>query len=434
YGSVFNAREANAFNKFIATNGLLDFQMGGRQFTRFSRSGDKMSKLDRFLVSHNFSHHWPDTTVTAMCRFISDHSPVILKECHRDFGPRPFRVFDFWYECDGFDDLVNASWCTGSYNGSDDIKLKNKIKNLKADIKRWSFEKRLKDTAKLENLKSVLLNWDSKAERGLLCASDVGKRDEVIAEIHQLEQEQRNALKQKSRIKWAIEGDENTSWFQDALGLKVNLSKSRLYGIGVDINEVINVANSINCQRDSIPFCYLGLPVGKNLRNKESWLGVMDRVKSRCDKWNFMVKWDSVLQSSETGGLDIGSLKAKNLGLLGKWWWRFLNEKNALWCRVISVFYGVDGGFSSRISSVEANLHFGMIFGRIQEWCSSPRGRTLDEVSELSRLIGNLVLTSKKQDGWRWKLNPNGKFTVNNLSKLINIAILGFNVMSYKVD
>ncbi|GJZ46913.1 cysteine-rich receptor-like protein kinase [Tanacetum coccineum] len=74
------------------------------------------------------------------------------------------------------------------------------------------------------------------------------------------------------------------------------------------------------------------------------------------------------------------------------------------------------------------------VWGGNWEWCSSPRGRTLDEVSELSRLIGNLVLTSEQQDGCRWNLDPNGKFTVNNLSKLIDIAILGSNVMSYKVD
>ena len=72
------------------------------------------------------------------------------------------------------------------------------------------------------------------------------------------------------------------------------------------------------------------------------------------------------------------------------------------------------------------------IWGGNWEWCSSPRGRTLDEVSELYHLIGNLVLSSEQQDGWRW--NPNGKFTVNNLSKLIDVAILGSNVMSYKVD
>ncbi|GKA18159.1 40S ribosomal protein S3a-like protein [Tanacetum coccineum] len=130
--------------------------------------------------------------------FISDHT-LILKECHWDFGPRPFRVFYFLYECDGFDDLVNAS----------------------------CFEKRLKDTAKLESLKSVLLNWDSKAERGLLCASDVGMRDEVIAKIHQLEREQQNGLKQKSRIKWAIERDENSRYFHASVknkGRKNNIN------------------------------------------------------------------------------------------------------------------------------------------------------------------------------------------------------------------
>ncbi|GJR26972.1 RNA-directed DNA polymerase, eukaryota, reverse transcriptase zinc-binding domain protein [Tanacetum coccineum] len=86
--------------------------------------------------------------------------------------------------------------------------------------------------------------------------------------------------------------------------------------------------------------------------------------------------------------------------------------------------------FNERMASMLMNG----VWGGNWEWCSSPRGRTLDEVSELSRLIGTLILTSEQQDGWRWKLNPNGKFTVNNLSKLIDIAILGSNVMSYKVD
>ncbi|GKE78629.1 hypothetical protein Tco_1544749, partial [Tanacetum coccineum] len=67
------------------------------------------------------------------------------------------------------------------------------------------------------------------------------------------------------------------------------------------------------------------------------------------------------------------------------------------------------------------------VLGGNWEWCSSPHGRTLDEVSELFCLIGNLVLSSEQQDGWRWKLNPNVKFVVNNLSKLIDIAILGSN-------
>ncbi|GJY51740.1 hypothetical protein Tco_0442587 [Tanacetum coccineum] len=51
------------------------------------------------------------------------------------------------------------------------------------------------------------------------------------------------------------------------------------------------------------------------------------------------------------GGLSVGSLFSKNLNLLSKWKWRFLTEKEALWCLVIKEFYGGDGGFSSPLDS-----------------------------------------------------------------------------------
>ncbi|GKE67054.1 RNA-directed DNA polymerase, eukaryota, reverse transcriptase zinc-binding domain protein, partial [Tanacetum coccineum] len=63
------------------------------------------------------------------------------------------------------------------------------------------------------------------------------------------------------------------------------------------------------------------------------------------------VKWDSILVSPKHGGLWVGSLLAKNLALLGKWKWRYITEKDALWRKVICCFYGVDGGFSSLVGS-----------------------------------------------------------------------------------
>ena len=52
-----------------------------------------------------------------------------------------------------------------------------------------------------------------------------------------------------------------------------------------------------------------------------------------------LVSWDRVLNRSEKGRLGIGSLKALNLAMLGKWWWRFLNDKNAMWVSVIKSLY-----------------------------------------------------------------------------------------------
>ncbi|KAJ9561660.1 hypothetical protein OSB04_006820, partial [Centaurea solstitialis] len=55
------------------------------------------------------------------------------------------------------------------------------------------------------------------------------------------------------------------------------------------------------------------------------------------------VTWDKVLNSREKGGFGIGSLRAHNIALLAKWWWRFKTEEKALWRQVIVAFYGRSG-------------------------------------------------------------------------------------------
>ncbi|PWA56168.1 hypothetical protein CTI12_AA356130 [Artemisia annua] len=76
---------------------------------------------------------------------------------------------------------------------------------------------------------------------------------------------------------------------------------------------------------------------------------------SRGISW---VKLNSILLDRNMGGLRVGSLLAKNLGLFGKWKWRFLVDKDTLWRRVIREFYGVEGGFgpSSNIKASSWDL------------------------------------------------------------------------------
>lgn len=95
-GSRFNAQSASHFNAFIAAAGLNDFKMGSSRFTRFSKDGGKMSKLDRFLVTSIFFYHWMEASVMVMGRIISDHSPIALKHGPVDFGPKSFKVFNNW--------------------------------------------------------------------------------------------------------------------------------------------------------------------------------------------------------------------------------------------------------------------------------------------------------------------------------------------------
>ncbi|GJV76820.1 hypothetical protein Tco_1508404 [Tanacetum coccineum] len=68
-----------------------------------------------------------------------------------------------------------------------------------------------------------------------------------------------------------------------ASGLKVNLSKSRILGVGLDQTEVESVALSLNCSHDIIPFIYLGLPMGFNTRMDgvtlgSNWIDIINAI------------------------------------------------------------------------------------------------------------------------------------------------------------
>lgn len=97
-----------------------------------------MSKLDRFLVSANFFEVWKDASVNTLSRENSDHCPIILKVGLTNFGPKSFKIFDHWMELDDFNILVHNAWQTGGITGSLDVLLKNKLKHLKQEIKKWS--------------------------------------------------------------------------------------------------------------------------------------------------------------------------------------------------------------------------------------------------------------------------------------------------------
>ncbi|XP_021979161.1 uncharacterized protein LOC110875270 [Helianthus annuus] len=76
--SEFIESNAEAFNQFILSAGLVEYNMGGGSFTYISDNGRKLSKLDRFLVCLGFMENWPNASVTALDREALDHRPIVL--------------------------------------------------------------------------------------------------------------------------------------------------------------------------------------------------------------------------------------------------------------------------------------------------------------------------------------------------------------------
>jgi len=73
--------------------------------------------------------------------------------------------------------------------------------------------------------------------------------------------------------------------FELASRLKVNLFKSSIGGIGVDIDSLQRYATLLNCKIMSIPFTYLGVPIGGNQYKVSFWNGLLDKVKKKLSRW-----------------------------------------------------------------------------------------------------------------------------------------------------
>ncbi|XP_071694571.1 uncharacterized protein [Rutidosis leptorrhynchoides] len=121
-------------------------------------------------------------------------------------------------------------------------------------------------------------------------------------------------------------------------GLKINISKSHLFGIGVDDNQVTSFAAGTGCQVGLFPTKYLGVPIGTNMNHVGNWSRLIDKFSSRLSSWK--ANLISCGAPFSQGGLNVGSLKAFNLALLHKWKWRFIHCSRDLWVRVIKSIHG----------------------------------------------------------------------------------------------
>ncbi|GJY18065.1 RNA-directed DNA polymerase, eukaryota [Tanacetum coccineum] len=113
--------------------------MMGYAYTWAHKTDNKMSKLDRFLVSKGLLALFPFLSALCLDRNLSDHRPILMQELSIDYGPTPFRFYHSWFNLDGFEKMVEdtlKSLVIVDSNGM--INLKKKLHALKIFIKKWT--------------------------------------------------------------------------------------------------------------------------------------------------------------------------------------------------------------------------------------------------------------------------------------------------------
>nr|GEW14102.1 hypothetical protein [Tanacetum cinerariifolium] len=481
-GTNFDQREASVFNDFICRFRFFDFPFGGRKFTRFDKEGSKLSKLDRFLVSPNFLETWNNAFVNVLCRIVFDHCLIVISCGLLNFGPKPFKFFDKWIENKDMMEVVADSWS----NCLDDSAL------LRADVR---------DPLEFSDFRPIsLIGCVYKVIYKVLATrlakvipSIVGPNQSVfltrrqildgclianeIIRIEKIEDHKLLLFKLDfekafdsvcldflmnimTQIGFGFKANNLIlilKCFEKASGLKMKLPKSRIFKVGIDIEDVETVASSFGCMHGPIPFMYLRLPMGKSMHFCEGWGKVVNRVRDRLSAWkakSLSIAPDKIITLLES---------------IHAWFfWGFKDGAHALWRKVIRGFYGEDGGFgadsyvrgykgvwcgilksNSTTNDIDPYLvdsfklkvsngsdRWGLVNGAwvgMWSWHYPPRGKALDDLASLVSLIGNLVLVDYGMDKRMWSNDASGssRASIDRLATRLNLVNRGVSIDSY---
>ncbi|GKC23726.1 putative RNA-directed DNA polymerase, eukaryota, reverse transcriptase zinc-binding domain protein [Tanacetum coccineum] len=203
-----------------------------------NKFGTKLCKIDRILVSRQFTNRWPNAHITILPREVSDHCPVLVKSYAADYGPIPFKFFNTWLLDSEFQNMFIKSW-VGMNSGvveaivsastHPSIILKRKLQDLKTSICAWRIEKDLNKDNLIRELKNKVTYLELKAESCDLDDNEIACRLSSLKDIEDLEYLKRLDLMQKAKIKWTIEGDEKSKFFHGMINNK--FVKSRINGL-----------------------------------------------------------------------------------------------------------------------------------------------------------------------------------------------------------
>ncbi|KAH1232791.1 hypothetical protein GmHk_09G025366 [Glycine max] len=188
-------------------------QWSSAMFTWFRPNGSVKSILYRCLVSEQWLSHWLDSLQHVIQRDFSDHCPIILKTYMVDWGPKPFRVMDWWLKHKEYQRLVKEVWSRDQQVG-------------------WGKENGNINAKMIQNLQQKLNEVENLASDRIMSDDEVKAKKSLHQDLWDASNAYKSQLKQKSRAKWLKEGDCNTTYFHKVINFRRNYNA--LQGILID--------------------------------------------------------------------------------------------------------------------------------------------------------------------------------------------------------
>ena len=139
-GCRVNMAWLERFNSSIINAGLSDLKTEGANMTWTNRqrgNGRILERIDRTLVNGTWLMHYPSSWADCLTTRTSDHSPIAIRwEQVINWGPKPFKHFNYWFRKAGYREIVEEVWSSPDV-GRPQLAVASKLKTAKHLLKIW---------------------------------------------------------------------------------------------------------------------------------------------------------------------------------------------------------------------------------------------------------------------------------------------------------
>ncbi|XP_057811439.1 uncharacterized protein LOC131025661 [Salvia miltiorrhiza] len=277
--------------------------------------------------------------------------------------------------------------------------------------------------------------------KGLLEPVKVG-RDEIGISHLQYADDTMFVATEKMENAWAFKCI--LKLFEMLSGMSVNFDKSSILGVGIDGSKCAEAADILECNVGELPTKYLGIKIGFFGKGERMRLGkYIGYLSERNLLWARVIRasqgevcWDGEgFRTEETREMRAGWWKnvlSMSWGEYGKWFreniepkigegdsflfWqqRWIGEKRLMedYQRLNRLSNNQRGLVKEMGEWIEGEWKWKFL------WTHELMGRELDQLEDLLSKIQNCRLVAGVKDGWRWKVSPNGLYSVNSAYKM----------------
>ena len=208
----FNFAEANNFNDLINSLCLIEIPLADRAYTWSNNWADPtLVRLDRCFVNVEWDAIFPNTTLSSLTRFCSDHVPLLLTACTRIPRGSCFRFENSWLVRHDFRSVILAALSQPTH--SEVAKgFILKLKHCRGACRSWA--KRLPPLEqRATDIRILIKALDLLEEQRSLHPDELRLRRAAVQGLQDTHAESLAFWRQRFSSRLAVEWDENSRFF-----------------------------------------------------------------------------------------------------------------------------------------------------------------------------------------------------------------------------